>query len=90
MAGVGPALAQDLREAAATADTARRHEAESDVKAAAAEGPGGAEERLELIGLSALARLLRPESLEVRRAFALRLPTRLGRRLLPAEKVGDG
>jgi hypothetical protein len=84
MAGVGPALADDLRVASSTADRSARHEGEADVKAAAAEGPAGAvEERLEAIGISALERLLRPESLEVHRALALRLPARLGRKLLP-------
>lgn len=90
MAGVGPALADDLRHAAATADNVRRFEGEADVKAAAAEAsPGGTvEERLELIGLSALDRRLRPESLEVRRALAVRLPARMGRKLLPAGLLG--
>jgi hypothetical protein len=91
MAGVGPALADDLRLASATADKATRHEGESDVKAAS-EGPGGSvEERLEAIGISALERLLRPESPEVRRALAVRLPSRLGRKLLPAGVIiGEG
>jgi hypothetical protein len=85
MAGVGPALAEDLREAVRSADNVSRFEGEADVKTAAADGPGGAvEERLELIGISALDRKLRAESLDVRRALAVRLPTRLGKRLLPA------
>ncbi len=84
MAGVGPRLAEDLREAAATADKVRRYEGEQDVKAAS-DGPGGTvEERLELIGISHLDRKLRPESLEVRRALAARMHARVGRRLLPA------
>jgi hypothetical protein len=85
MAGVGPQLAEDLREAIRTADNVRRFEGESDVKAAASDGPGGAvEDRLELIGIAALDRQLRSETLEVRRAVAVRLPTRIGKRLLPS------
>jgi hypothetical protein len=89
MAGVGPALAEDLREAARNADNVRRFEGESDVKAASAAPGGAVEERLELIGISALDRKLRPESLDVRRALAVRLPSRLGKRLLPAGALGE-
>jgi hypothetical protein len=89
MAGVGPALAEDLREAIRSADNVRRFEGESDVKAASI-GPGGAvEERLELIGLCALDRQLRTETADVRRALAVRLPSRLGKRLLPAGMAWD-
>ena len=89
MAGVGPALAEDLREAARNADNVRRFEGESDVKAASA-GPGGAvEERLELMGISALDRKLRAETMDVRRALAVRLPSRLGKRLLPGGTLGE-
>ena len=85
MAGVGRLLAEDLREAASSADNLRRLEGESDVKSASG-GPGGSvEERLELIGVSALDRTLRHESLEVRQFLAVRLPARIGKRLLPAE-----
>jgi hypothetical protein len=84
MAGVGPALAEDLREATRNADNVRRFEAESDVKAASAATGAAVEERLELIGISALDRHLRAESVDVRRALAVRLPSRLGKRLLPA------
>ena len=82
-AGVGPGFADDFRDAARTADNRLRDEGETDVRMANAKGPTGAvEERLELIGISALDRKLRRESAEVRRALAVRLPWRLGHHLL--------
>lgn len=86
MAAVGAAFAQDLREAAETADKETRTLAEGDMKAAAEASGGTVEERLEQMGISALARRLRDETSELRRTIAMRLPLRLGRRLLPADE----
>ena len=83
MAAVGK-FAPDLREAAESADTHARREGEADVRAAAGESAGTVEQRLESIGVAALIRALAAEGLEVRRALAIRLPRRLGIRLLPA------
>jgi hypothetical protein len=87
MAAVGVALAQELRDAAETADKATRAEAEADLKATADATGGTVEERLERMGIAALERRLRDETAELRRALAVRLPLRLGRRLLPAGDV---
>ena len=84
MAAVGHALSEELRLAAETADEAERRGAEADVKAAAAEPGSTVEDRLESTGFHALLRKVRQESPQVRRALALRMPMRLGERLLAA------
>jgi hypothetical protein len=87
MAAVGVAFAQDLREAAETADAATRAEAEAGLKVAAESSGSTVEERLEQMGILALERRLRNETSELRRTLAMRLPLRLGRRLLPADEA---
>ena len=84
MAAVGHALSEELRRASETADEGERRGAEADVKAAAAEPGSTVEDRLESTGFHALCRKVRSESPEVRRALALRMPARLGERLLAA------
>jgi hypothetical protein len=82
MAAVGK-FAQDLRDAAERADPTTRRDGELDVKSAAGDAAATVEARLEGIGIWALARLVRTETLEVRRTLAMHLPPRLARRLLP-------
>lgn len=84
MAAVGHALSEDLRLAAETATIEERRRGEQDVQAAAAEPGSTVEDRLESTGFYALCRKVAGESFEVRRALALRMPVRLGERLLAA------
>ena len=89
MAAVGARFAADLRAAAESCEQVERADGESDVKDAAGTIGGTVEERLEQMGMSALQRRLHGENTEVRRALALRLPLRLGRRLLPPRTLLD-
>jgi hypothetical protein len=82
MAAVGHTLSADLRLAAETADQDERRRAELDVMAAASEPGSTVEDRLESTGFHALCRKIADESFAVRRALALRMPVRLGERLL--------
>jgi hypothetical protein len=82
MAAVGK-FASDLRDAAENADASARRDGELDVKSAAGDAAATVEARLEGIGIWSLARLVRTETLEVRRTLAMHLPPRLARRLLP-------
>jgi hypothetical protein len=92
MAGVGPRWARVL-EAAAAGEGGARAEAQADVAGAATERADTAAERLEQIGLRALARALAPEGPAAVQAVAMRLPARMGRRLqalAEAQPAGEG
>ena len=82
MAAVGK-FAPDLRESAEAAESSARRDGEMDVKSAAGDAAATVEQRLEGIGIWSLARLVRTENIETRRALAMRLPPRLAKRLLP-------
>ena len=66
-----------------TPTSSARRDGELDVKSAAGDAAATVEARLEGIGIWSLARLVRTETTEVRRALAMRLPPRLAKRLLP-------